>query len=349
MLHLKLVRTFTLHKDRYFAKGRTYNSYIVIIHLFIVIVNSKNKFCYKLFVKIQLAILYIFHILFCKKRHFDKFAVKFLVKRSIAMARKGENIYKRKDGRGEGRYKVGYDSSGKTKYRSVYGRTYSEVKSNIVQKKFNIIKGQSPCNLTIKELSLCWLECVKKRTMESSAAVYISKIQKYILPKLGGIRFEALSADTMSNFISELLQCKLSEKYIADIAGVLKSILKYAAKMYGCADKSCYITVPRSYAIKERILLSHDEEIILFKRLKSVPTETNCTILLALTTGMRIGEICALKWSDIDLKKELLPSTGLYSVSEHLHLNKKQKSSNPCQKALNLSVRYLFLMLFTST
>lgn len=117
------------------------------------------------------------------------------------MAQKGENIYKRKDGRWEGRYKVGYDSSGKTKYGSVYGRTYSEVKSNIVQKKFNIIKGQSPCNLTIKELSLCWLECVKK-TKESSAAVYISKIQKYILPKLGGIRFEALSADTMSNFIS---------------------------------------------------------------------------------------------------------------------------------------------------
>lgn len=76
--------------------------------------------------------------------------------------------------------------------------------------------------------------------------------------------------------------------------------------MYDCADKSCYITVPRSYAIKERILLSHDEEIILFKRLKSVPTETNCTILLALTTGMRIGEICALKWSDIDLKKRII-------------------------------------------
>ena len=47
------------------------------------------------------------------------------------MARKGENIYKRKDGRWEGRYIVSYFSDGKAKYSSVYGRTYSEVKEKL--------------------------------------------------------------------------------------------------------------------------------------------------------------------------------------------------------------------------
>ncbi|MBR6670998.1 MAG: hypothetical protein IKL31_09720 [Ruminococcus sp.] len=43
------------------------------------------------------------------------------------MARRGENIYKRKDGRWEGRYKAGYDVNGKAKYRSVYAKTYQDV------------------------------------------------------------------------------------------------------------------------------------------------------------------------------------------------------------------------------
>jgi len=47
------------------------------------------------------------------------------------MARRGENIYKRKDGRWEGRYKAGYDENGRTKYRSVYGKTYQAVKEQL--------------------------------------------------------------------------------------------------------------------------------------------------------------------------------------------------------------------------
>ena len=47
------------------------------------------------------------------------------------MARKGENIYKRKDGRWEGRYKSGCSEDGKTKYSSVYGRSYTEVREKV--------------------------------------------------------------------------------------------------------------------------------------------------------------------------------------------------------------------------
>lgn len=44
------------------------------------------------------------------------------------MPKRGENIYKRKDGRWEVRYKNGYKANGKTRYTSVYGKTYSEVR-----------------------------------------------------------------------------------------------------------------------------------------------------------------------------------------------------------------------------
>lgn len=57
------------------------------------------------------------------------------------MSRRGENIYKRKDGRWEGRYINGYKENGKTKYKSIYARTYAEVKE-----KLRIISSEKNIN-----------------------------------------------------------------------------------------------------------------------------------------------------------------------------------------------------------
>ena len=110
----------------------------------------------------------------------------------------------------------------------------------------------------------------------------------------------------ISEFINDLVSQNLSPKYIADIAGVLKSILKYAVKVFGCADKSSLVTTIHKTSEKEKKLLSPDEEKKLFNKLSNNPTASNSAILLAMTTGMRIGEICALKWSDIDLEKRII-------------------------------------------
>lgn len=54
------------------------------------------------------------------------------------MARTGENIYKRKDGRWEARYIVSYKENGKAQYKSLYARTYSEVKSKLIKAQTKI-------------------------------------------------------------------------------------------------------------------------------------------------------------------------------------------------------------------
>lgn len=59
------------------------------------------------------------------------------------MSRKGENIYKRKDGRWEGRYKKGVAENGRTCYGSCYGKTYREVKEKLEKCKRQIPKGSS--------------------------------------------------------------------------------------------------------------------------------------------------------------------------------------------------------------
>ena len=59
------------------------------------------------------------------------------------MPRKGENIYKRKDGRWEGRYLKSRTPEGKAKYGYVYAKTYREVKNKLIEKKnFKRIQSQ---------------------------------------------------------------------------------------------------------------------------------------------------------------------------------------------------------------
>lgn len=82
------------------------------------------------------------------------------------MPRKGENIYKRKDGRWEGRYIRSYDSEHKAKYAYVYGKTYSEVKRKLTEQRGNVQKVQPTKNKssTYGELLDCWLHSMQLNT-----------------------------------------------------------------------------------------------------------------------------------------------------------------------------------------
>ena len=88
--------------------------------------------------------------------------------RRRSMARRGENIYHRKDGRWEGRYKSGYDESGKAKYRSVYGHSYAEVRAKLVPLKARNPGIHVTCRMTVKELFSEWLSAIKLRVKPST-------------------------------------------------------------------------------------------------------------------------------------------------------------------------------------
>ena len=95
------------------------------------------------------------------------------------MPRKGENIYKRKDGRWEGRYIRSYDSEHKAKYAYVYGKTYSEVKRKLTEQRGNVQKVQPTKNKssTYGELLDCWLHSMQLNTKESTQARYTHLIK----------------------------------------------------------------------------------------------------------------------------------------------------------------------------
>lgn len=221
------------------------------------------------------------------------------------MAKRGLNIYKRKDGRWEGRFKCGYSDDGKSIYRSVYAKSYSAVKELLEQKKVEQSKGCS-CRCTVGELLGLWLDDEKNKVKESTYANYAMKLQKHILPRFSGMKYEALTAHHLNDFIREKLNSGLSEKYVSDIVVLMKSAAKFGSRNYNYPNKIEFVTLPKTVDKLQKPLLNLDEQQRLQEELISNQSPSNVGILLASVTGIRIGELCALKWSDIDLEKSIM-------------------------------------------
>ena len=240
------------------------------------------------------------------------------------MARRGENIYKRKDGRWEGRYKSGIKPDGTKKYSSIYGKSYSEVKAALLEKRVNAEVSSVPKNLTVDNLFTMWFADMCLKVKEPSYMNYQMKYEKHIKSALGNTSYDKLTVEQLNYFVQAKMSSSLSLKYTADIAGVIKSVCRYAKKRFGYEDKSEFIVIPKSKA-KEKKLIGKDEQTVLNKYLTTNPTASNIGILLSAATGIRIGELCALKWSDIDLDKRILTVRNTVQRIKNIGGNTKTK------------------------
>ena len=229
------------------------------------------------------------------------------------MARHGENIRKRKDGRWEGRYSVYNAEKGKKIYCSVYGRTYEEVRDKLTTKK-NLLKRQSVENEKISDCRTCileeiiftdaaqdWLAQIKEKRKPSTYVKYKLIYQKY-LEKI--FENNALSEMTDS-FVKEKLSESLSESVIKSIYCVLNQILKYVSARYALIIVP--LIRPASKTRQRQVkVLSKSEQKQLMAVLYHEMDRFKMAVLLVLFTGLRLGELCALKWTDIDFENKLL-------------------------------------------
>lgn len=120
------------------------------------------------------------------------------------MPKKGENIYKRKDGRWEGRYIRSRDVNGKAEYGYIYGKTYSEVKQKLLRMKVmpqQRYKKQSKQTIIYSRLLDDWLQFSRLKTKESTHARYSHLIEKHIKPSLGDLLLLQLTNQVVENFV----------------------------------------------------------------------------------------------------------------------------------------------------
>lgn len=229
------------------------------------------------------------------------------------MPRRGENIYKRKDGRWEGRYIYGHRADGRAIYKSVYGDSYIEAREKLTLRKSELAqKKTGSCALTIKEISIQWLAQNRFTVKKSTHARYLLIIEKHIIPKLGAIRVDRLTVNQISDFVAtEMTSGRvngkggLSPKTVRDITTILRSILKQAQRKYNLPDIAGDIKPPK--VPKRRVnILSAEDISRLDQTLKAKPSNYNIGILIGEYTGARLGELCALRWGDIDFHTQLI-------------------------------------------
>lgn len=230
------------------------------------------------------------------------------------MAKRGENIYKRHDGRWEGRYKVGRKPDGSLQYRSVYGKSYREVKEILILRKASAYRNPPKCILSVKDLMDAWLSLRAIEIKESSYSQYEGIIRCHILPFFDGVRIDCLTPELFASFIRTLQKSgradgnegRLSEKTIDSILRVFRSAIKFAYKRYGVnLDSLLEIKAPTPKQ-KHIEVLGESECEIIAKSVFSNPDIKGVAYLLALFYGLRIGEVCGLKWSDINYEEKTL-------------------------------------------
>lgn len=128
------------------------------------------------------------------------------------MPRKGENIYKRSDGRWEGRYIKSRSPAGKAKYGYVYSKSYRETKAKLLQAISNRTQQcvvpvlPDPTPMCFQSLVEAWTVIKFPRTKESTNAKYRNMLNSYILPALGSTPLEQITNSLIESFCCNLLQ-----------------------------------------------------------------------------------------------------------------------------------------------
>ena len=148
---------------------------------------------------------------------------------------KGENIFKRKDGRWEARYVKGRDLSGKIKYGFCYGKTYREAKEKVTKLKASVVNGKVMTEGDIKQnfAFYCdeWLRNSRSRIKESTYIKYDTILECHIKPKFGACNPSMITTGALELFSNELLNKEaFAPKTVKDILVVLRSVLRYISK-----------------------------------------------------------------------------------------------------------------------
>ena len=223
------------------------------------------------------------------------------------MARRGENIYKRKDGRWEGRYVKGKRSNGATWFGYVYGNRYSEVKERLNLLKVNQAQKEIRSVCRSRKKLAAWMEVwlyeqVKPNVKQSTFEGYVRLVNRHIRPLLGAFYLHEITEERLHAF-SDQLSRTLAQSTARGIQRLLKACLKEAVAA-GLLSESPYnhYRMPKAPHKAPRVLTLNEQRKLERAALSSGSIEQ----ILPLYTGLRLGEICALEWSDIDFSAKTL-------------------------------------------
>lgn len=173
-----------------------------------------------------------------------------------------------------------------------------------------------------KDVSLCkisneWLEENKLLWKPSTYSKYFHIVNDIVADTLSDITILNLTEKVVQENINKMIAQNRSISYIRDYVTVINSVLRYASnKEYNCLTR-LHVIYPKQRK-KEMQYLSRKQQEILINYLLENPDFIKIGVVFALYTGLRCGELCALRWSDINLdEKTVLVSKTLQRIQSH--------------------------------
>lgn len=217
------------------------------------------------------------------------------------MPKRESNIYHRKDGRWEGRFHI----DGTKKYISVYGKTYQEAREKLHKLKEKQAFSGKKCAKYVNDLIDEWFISIQKKVKTGTLQAYRTKLNNHILPFFEGKKYEDMDCNIIEQFGQTKINEGLSPKYISDMIIIVKSVAKWANRVHNYTNNISDAELPKVKR-NEPELLNDAEQSILKEYLIAENSNKSVGTLLTLFTGLRIGEICALQWGDIDFEHDIL-------------------------------------------
>ena len=152
---------------------------------------------------------------------------------------------------------------------------------------------------TVREIAAAWKEYKRPYVKQSTMAAYVLILENHVLPYFGD--GDSLHEQAVQAFVLQKLENGLSVKTVKDILIVLKMVMKFGVKNEWMTYYEWDIKYPTTSTNKELEVLSVANHRKILNYIQSHFTFTGLGIYISLSTGLRIGEICALKWSDINV------------------------------------------------
>lgn len=231
------------------------------------------------------------------------------------MGRKGENIRQRRDGRWEARCISGYDEANRAVYHSIYGSTYSEARRKRTEYLKQLKSQKNEEETERKEIRYSmlldrFLTDIETKVKLSTLNRYKEIIQNHIKPNLGSFLLSDINSLQIDRFTKDRLANGrvdgaggLSARTVRSILSLVRLTISYGDECGYAVSETYRIHTPRTTQTGAKAFTLEDQKV-LEAWLNDNPGRISLGIWLSLYTGLRIGEVCALQWKEIDLKEK---------------------------------------------
>ena len=225
------------------------------------------------------------------------------------------SVCRRPDGRWQGSITIGRDDRGRLIRKYFYGKTRKETSEKlnraIEEMRDNRFINKSD-NPTVEQWCHEWLWSYKRNSVKQKTFdQYETILRTHIIPDIGDIRLDDLKTMHIQRIINKMHDSGLSHRTIEVMKIVMHAALKQAQRNKLVGENVCEnVVLPRKQPKRIRVL-NEDEQTKLIAALKD--NYIGRGLLFALYTGMRRGEVLALKWSDYDKNEKTISITKALS------------------------------------